>query len=239
MKKVLSLLLIACLTIVFSTAVFAEEGAVEFSTEVNEVNDDVAEVEVIEEEGITVFIDEQKINFDVPPQLINGRTMVPVRFIFEAFGLTLQFDEETGMITASKINEQTNETTYIILQINNTKAFVGDKEVELDSPAVLVDGRTLVPVRFIAESLGCQVDWNAEKQQVIITTAANTEEAKQENDTTETAVTDGEQSEDESVVTDGEESETTADDNADVDMDSDQEDNSDVDNNNSDESVED
>lgn len=127
----------------------------------------------IAERGISVILNGEYVDFTdengnvVEPQLINDRTMVPMRKIFEVFGADVQWDGETETVTAV-----TTEKT-LKLQINNPVAKVitaesGESEITLDSVPVVVDGRTLVPVRFIAESLELKVGWDGETQTVVI-----------------------------------------------------------------------
>ena len=104
-------------------------------------------------DNVTVKIDGNKIEFDVAPQLINARTMVPLRKIFEALGATVQWDDATQTVTSKKDNN------VIKLTINSPVMYVNDTEFKLDNPACLVDKRTLVPVRAIAESFNCDVEW--------------------------------------------------------------------------------
>lgn len=112
---------------------------------------------------ITVNVNGNKLDFDVPPQIINDRTMVPLRKIFEALGAEVTWDDKTNTSTGKK------GTTTVILTVDSTSATVNGELKTLDVPATLVDGRTLVPARFISESLGCQVDWDAESRTVVIT----------------------------------------------------------------------
>ena len=115
------------------------------------------------EDNISITIDGQAKVFDVMPVLINDRTMVPLRGIFETLGAEVGWDDATWTVTATK-----GETT-VVLQIDNKTAKVNGKEIELDVPATLVSERTMVPVRFVSESLGCKVDWIDETQTVVIT----------------------------------------------------------------------
>ncbi len=105
----------------------------------------------------------------VNPQIINSRTMVPLRKIFELLGCSIDWDGATKTVSATK------GETEIILQIGNNIAKLNDikagknSEIKLDSPPVIVDSRTLVPLRFISESLGLEVAWdNANRTAVII-----------------------------------------------------------------------
>jgi len=115
-----------------------------------------------EDGTITVTFDGTKLEFDVPPQIINGRTMVPMRMIFEALGATVYWNGHTQTVTGTK------DETIVTMQINSPIMLVNDREIEIDAPPVLIDDRTLVPVRAIAESLGMDVDWIDEAQVVII-----------------------------------------------------------------------
>ena len=117
------------------------------------------------ENNITVSIDGKNVAFDVPPQLINNRTMVPLRAIFEALGATVEWNNDTQTVISSKGN------TIISLTINNPTMYVNGTKVSLDSPACLINGRTLVPVRAISEAFGTSVNWNGSTQTVAITTA--------------------------------------------------------------------
>ena len=114
--------------------------------------------------GIKVLLDGKELTFDVPPQLINSRTMVPMRKIFEAMGATVEWNGETQTVTATK------DDITVIMQIDNTVIKVNGESISLDVPPQLVDSRTLVPARAVAESLKAKVDWNGETSTVIIST---------------------------------------------------------------------
>jgi Copper amine oxidase N-terminal domain. len=114
---------------------------------------------------IKVMLDGTQLTFDVLPQIIDGRTMVPMRKIFEAFGATVAWDNDTKTITATK------GTTAITMQIGNTSIGVGETVVVLDVPPQIVDSRTLVPVRAVAESFHAAVRWEGETKTVFLTSA--------------------------------------------------------------------
>ena len=117
---------------------------------------------------ITVLVDEQKIEFDVLPQIINGRTMVPMRAIFESLGCHVDWVPENKLIIA------TYNELIILMMVDMPNMVVKnlvsgeEKIVELDSPPVIVDSRTLAPVRAISEAIGCTVDWVPETSTVVI-----------------------------------------------------------------------
>ena len=114
--------------------------------------------------GIMVVLDSKKIRFDVLPESIDGRTMVPIRAIFEAFGAAVAWDPVTQTITASK------QPTTLELILDSNIALVNGKEVELDVPAQIKNDRTFVPLRFISEVLNGEVTWDEEHQTVNIKT---------------------------------------------------------------------
>ncbi|MBE7046975.1 MAG: copper amine oxidase N-terminal domain-containing protein [Ruminococcaceae bacterium] len=108
-----------------------------------------------------VINDQHKI-FDVMPQIVDGRTLVPMRGIFEEFGAEIMWEQSTRTVTA-KVGDKA-----IVLIVDNPVAKVNDADVTLDVAAQIVDGRTMVPVRFVAEALGCNVDWDGDTRTVII-----------------------------------------------------------------------
>lgn len=97
------------------------------------------------------------------PVIVNDRTMLPVRFISEALGATVAWDEVTQTITI------TSGDTVISMTLGESTAYIGETEVELDSAPFAADGTSYAPVRFIAEALGTTVSWNAETKQITIT----------------------------------------------------------------------
>jgi ABC-type Fe3+-hydroxamate transport system substrate-binding protein len=108
----------------------------------------------------SVVLDGNKISFDVPPQSINGRTLVPYRTLAEKIGAQVSFDKKAGKISVVK-GQKT-----IVLTVNSKAATVDGKSVALDAAAVIQNGRTLVPLRFLGESLGLWVSWKAASKTV-------------------------------------------------------------------------
>ena len=107
-----------------------------------------------ENSNICVILNGQTLNFTVQPQMTNGRLLVPMRTIFEAMGATVNWDSTTQTITANR-----NDIT-IKMQINSTKVYRNDAEVNIDTPPTIINSSTLVPVRVIAESFNADVVWN-------------------------------------------------------------------------------
>ncbi len=112
---------------------------------------------------LTVTYNGEKIYFDQLPVIENGRTLVPLRAIFETLGATVDWNGDTRTVTATK------DDVSISLTIDNTTATKNGEAIQLDVPAKIVNGRTLVPVRFIADCFGVKVDWNGDLQKVILT----------------------------------------------------------------------
>ena len=108
-----------------------------------------------EEKEITVLLNETKMVFDVPPVLMNGRTMVPLRAIFEALDAKVFWNESNE--TVSGISTKGDR---IVISIGSNVATVNGKATEIDAPPIIVNGRTLVPLRFISETFGCEVGWD-------------------------------------------------------------------------------
>jgi hypothetical protein len=110
---------------------------------------------------------------DVPPVKINNRVMVPIRAISEKAGATVDFNYETNEITL------TNEIAIVKLTVNSNLAYINGAERILDVPATEINNRTLVPIRFVGESLGLNIDWINET--VVITTKSSTAISNEEN----------------------------------------------------------
>lgn len=115
-----------------------------------------------DQSGIKVKINDQALYFDVNPVIDSGRTLVPVRGIFETMGADVQWNAQTRTVLATKGG------TQVKLQIDDINAYVNDVLTPLDVPAKIVDGRTMVPVRFISESFGATVGWDSKTSSVLI-----------------------------------------------------------------------
>ncbi len=134
------------------------------------------EMYVVEQKGITVTYNGDSIPFpDAQPTIENGSTLVPVRAIMERSELLVDFDGEAQKVTAGR------EGLFIEMTLGSTEAIVkeGDstRTVTMAEPARIIDSRTFVPIRFIAESMNLSVNWNANYREVII---IDTAEWKQE-----------------------------------------------------------
>lgn len=111
----------------------------------------------------TVNLDGQQLSFDVPPTIEDGRTLVPLRAIFEVMGATVSWDQATQTATAVKSD------TTVVLKIGSTTPTINGQVKQLDVPAKIVNGRTLAPLRFVGEAFGGTVEWNQASQLISIT----------------------------------------------------------------------
>lgn len=104
--------------------------------------------------AVDLYVDTAKVEADTPPTVVDGRTLVPVRAIFEAIGATVTWDAATNTATGVRGD------VVVSIQIDNITAYVNGEPRTLDVPAQLINGRTMVPARFISESMGCDVTWD-------------------------------------------------------------------------------
>lgn len=112
--------------------------------------------------GIKVVLDGKTLDFDVPPIIQEGRTLVPMRAIFEKLGYTVEWDGENRAIKA------TDGKNTINMYIDFYTFWRNGEALPTDVAPCIVDGRTLVPVRVVSEASGCSVQWNEVTQTVFI-----------------------------------------------------------------------
>lgn len=124
---------------------------------------DFSVVSYASEEKISVYINGVKVNFDAEPIILNQRTLVPMRAIFESLGYEITWDENSKSVTALKNGKE------IVLSLGNTTAYINTTPYTLDVPPFTINSRTMVPVRFIAEKSGAKVEWNESSKVVFIT----------------------------------------------------------------------
>ena len=112
--------------------------------------------------SVKVYVNGKAPVFDVPPKIVNGRTMVPVRFVAEGLNANVNYNAETGTVTV------TGPGMSVEMKINSTTAMVNGEEVQLDVPAAIDSGRTMVPLRFIGEGFKCKVNFYGESNLVSV-----------------------------------------------------------------------
>lgn len=144
MKKLLALIM--CFCIAFSAGSVFADGAI-----------------------VDVIVNGELMEFDVPARIYADRTMVPMRAIFSKLGAEVVWMESDQLIFAVK------DTRAITMKIDQGFFTIEDlladetRRVELDVLPFIMNNRTLVPVRAVAESFNCAVEWDGENQRVIIT----------------------------------------------------------------------
>lgn len=116
----------------------------------------------IADTDIQVELNGEPLIFDTEPTIVNGRTMVPLKVIFEALGMSVQWDGDLRRVTATK------EGLSIELVIGSLAPMVNGEVVLIDVASYIENGRTMVPLRFIAESTGAEVSWLASSRTVAI-----------------------------------------------------------------------
>jgi len=114
-------------------------------------------------EWIDVTLHGDYLIFDVDPEIIGGRTMVPMRVIFEAMGASVSWNASTRTITA------TRGSTTVQTTIGSRTIRINGAARTIDVAPVVIGGRTLVPVRFISEAFGYDVRWDGNELLVAIT----------------------------------------------------------------------
>jgi hypothetical protein len=114
------------------------------------------------EAGLKIEVNGTALQMETNPYIQDGTTMVPFRPLFEKLGLTITWDEDENKVIGTRYGLK------IELQIGNSVAMVNDKPQQLDVPARLIKGVTMVPVRFVSEAAGNQVIWDGATQSVSI-----------------------------------------------------------------------
>lgn len=114
---------------------------------------------------IQVQVDGTPVYFaNAQPQYINGRVLVPLRGVFEQMGATVNWNPSTRMVTAYRGGSEVD------LRIGDRIASVNGSTMNLDVPAMIIGGSTMVPIRFVSEALGAQVGWMEANHLVTINT---------------------------------------------------------------------
>lgn len=111
---------------------------------------------------VTITVEGQPLNLLVPPVIVQDRTMVSVRSVTEAVGGTVEWDPVNRRVTITRYEDT------VILAVGKNTALVNGKTVALEVAPQIVQDRTMVPLRFIAEALGGTVEWNGETRTVNI-----------------------------------------------------------------------
>lgn len=139
MKKLLLLLSIIFIISMSVVSVFAEDS-----------------------DKITVNMYDKEIKFRIDPMIENGRTLVPFREIFEALGCVVNYWSDNGKISVSAHRGD----NFLTLEIGKNSMIFDDNTISLDTPAKILNGVTLVPLRAVSESFDTQVLWSEETKSI-------------------------------------------------------------------------
>jgi len=113
---------------------------------------------------LTVIMDGEPVTFEgAKPQTVMGRIMVPIRGVFEKIGAYVEYDAATHIIRAHVRNES------VEIRLGNRIANKNGAEILMEVPATVINGNALVPLRFLAESLGSHVEYDQPTNTVTIT----------------------------------------------------------------------
>lgn len=104
--------------------------------------------------AITITLDGKYLNPDVAPVIVNNRTLVPIKTIADSLNLQVSWDAPTQEVTLA------GKDLLIKMRIGNNQAFKNGSIVTMDAPPLITSGRTMLPIGFISEALGCQVNWD-------------------------------------------------------------------------------
>lgn len=146
MRKFISILLSLLLIFNTITSVFAAGTAITLQVDNNTIN-----------------IGNRSISIDTAPVIMNGRTLIPVRGVSEAMGGNVNWNNDTKTVTI------TLGSNKVEMTIDSTTAYFNDKSQTLDVAPVVLNGRTMLPARFIAENFGFDVNWDNDTKTISIT----------------------------------------------------------------------
>ncbi len=145
MKKLLALILTLCLFTTLNIEFYAKT--------------------VVDMPDATIIINGETLEVPIPPANLEGSMLVPFRAIFEALKMGVHYDENTKTITAIG----NSGATTLVMTLNDENAFINDIGVIMEIPPFVVEGSTLVPLRFVGEILDATVNWSDSERTVYIT----------------------------------------------------------------------
>ena len=122
-------------------------------------------------DDIKIIVDGQELMMDTQPVIEAGTTLVPMRAIFEALEATVDYQADLRQVIGRK-----GDNT-ISLTIDSNTAYKNGEALALAAAPRIIEGRTMVPLRFVSDALGCSVEWNGETRTVeILSVSGKTKE---------------------------------------------------------------
>ncbi len=116
-----------------------------------------------ENQNIKVFYNNDEIIMNPPANIIDNRTLVPLRAFLEYFNITVEWNQDQQLVTAY------NNTTNISLFLGSKGANVNNGYKALDVPAQLIENRIFIPLRFFSEEFNLNVNWNQDTKSIFLT----------------------------------------------------------------------
>lgn len=140
--------------ILYRGQVIFEDQAETFQPEIQNTNE------------ISVYVEDRKVVFDQPPIIQNGRTLVPVRLTCEALGINVEWTQQIQEVRLTKGNKE------FAMRIGQSRYYTNKNGEGIydyfDVPPQIINGRTLLPIRAVAEFFGYDVTWNGATSSVVI-----------------------------------------------------------------------
>lgn len=133
-------------------------------------------------EEISLFLNGNKIECDPTPVIENGRTLIPVRALFEKMGADVSWNGEN-----QEVRIECGDIK-ISMTIGEKTAVVSDKAVGLSVPPAIINGRTMIPLRFVAESIGAKVSWDEDNRSVSVFTQEDSRDEDEEISAPQTVI---------------------------------------------------
>ncbi|QOX63216.1 AMIN domain-containing protein [Anoxybacterium hadale] len=148
MRRKLRLMFLPLMVILMmGTAVYGE------NTNISQKDIDEG-IAICKEFPVALQIDGKSVNSDVPPVIIKERTLIPLRAVFESMGAQVTWNDQ-ARIAAVALG-----SSSVQLDIDREAAFVNGNQAAMDVPALIINDRTMIPLRFVAESLNCGIGWD-------------------------------------------------------------------------------
>jgi len=147
----------------------------------------------ITEMKLPIRINGKETEFDIPPVIKNGRTLIPLRAVMEKFGVQVEYDRATNTVIMKKDDKEVK----IVFEGLEGKIYVNGKEVKLDVPALVISNRTYVPLRFLMEVFGKKIWTDGSKIDIRdnnTNTAPGSEQATEQNSNNQSAMPESNQS---------------------------------------------
>jgi len=119
-----------------------------------------------ENDQVKVVFEDQLVSFDAQPEVVQGRTMIPIRALSERMGYKVNFDKNTIALTKGALIAQLQAGSRVVA-IKNAAADVQEQQ-EVEAAPYTKDGRTYVPLRFFSEAFGADVAWDQNARTVIV-----------------------------------------------------------------------